>query len=77
MPVGKLKAVAGEEESEPPLTVLAGVTSSGTCDRSLADRRRLLRSWQRGVKAALLLLTPAAMSELVTASASSAQKSKQ
>lgn len=74
--VGKLKAPAGEEESDPPLTVLAGVSSSGTCDRSLVESCRLPRSWQRGVKAALLLHKLTSNAELVMASACPAHEDK-
>lgn len=76
LPVSKLKAPAGDEESDPPLTVLAVVSSSGTLDRSLAESCRLPRSWQRGVKAAWLLHKLASNSELVVASACPAHEYK-
>lgn len=58
MLVGKLKALAGEMVLQPsaPFTVLAGVTSSDSCSRSLAESCRLPMSWQRGVRAAVLPL---------------------
>lgn len=58
MPVGKLKALAGEGGLQPSalLTVLAGVTLSDICDKSLAESCRLPMSRQRGVRAAALLL---------------------
>lgn len=77
MPVGKLKALAGEDSPNSPGIVLAGVSSSGTCDRRLAESCRLPRSWQRGVKAALLLHKPGGISGLVTPSPLPAHHSKQ
>lgn len=74
MPVGKLKALSGELVLQPssPFTVLAGVTSPGSCNRSRAESCRLPRSRQRGVRAAVLLLgSPVAISQGVVAAVAS------